>query len=191
MPKKGGKRNGKSRAGAGPSKGIRVCEEEGEQFGVVTQMLGGPNCRVACQDGQVRMCVIRSKFRWRNKRHNRLAAGSWVMVGVRTWETTAKGEQRCDLLEVYSDGDAGKLESVSGADLSALRRMAGAARPGAAATGGHDAGTSANTERSGQDVVFTDEVEADIDTRQLQGEKVDAVTFGAGDDDDEIDLDEI
>ncbi len=190
MPKKGGKRNGKSRGAAGPSKGIRVCEEDGEQFGVVAQILGGPNCRVTCQDGQERMCVIRSKFRWRNKRHNRLAAGTWVMVGVRSWETTAKGTQRCDLLEVYSDGDAGKLEAMSGADLSVLQRAASAARPGAATVASAGDETRLGMGHDGQDVVFTDEVEADIDTRQLQCEKVEAVTFGA-DDDGEIDLDEI
>ena len=85
MPKKGGKRS-KKRTSTGPSKGVRLCEEDGEQYGVVTQMLGGPNCRVTCQDGTERMCVIRSKFRWRNKNHNRLSAGTWVMVGVREWE---------------------------------------------------------------------------------------------------------
>jgi len=183
MPKKGGKRN-KKRTGAGPSKGIRLCEEDGEQYGVVTQMLGGPNCRVTCQDGTARMCVIRSKFRWRNKNHNRLSPGTWVMVGVRGWETTASGEQRCDLLEVYSSGDASTLEASGGTDLGLLRRAAGAAQPGG---GSSEARTGTTTEA---DVVFADEAAADVDTRELRQSATEAVTFGA-DDDTEIDLDEI
>ena len=181
MPKKGGNRK-KRRSGAGPSKGLRVCEEEDEQYGVVTQMLGGPNCRVTCQDGKQRLCVIRCKFRWRNKNHNRLSAGTWVMVGVRGWETTAKGDQRCDLLEVYSDGDVGKLETASGVDLSGLRRSAGAARPG---------GESAGESRKEQEVVFTDDADADVTHVELDTTTAGAVTFGADSDDPEIDLDEI
>ena len=185
MPKKGGKRN-KRRTGAGPSRGLRICEEPDEQYGVVTQMLGGPNCRVSCQDGKQRLCVIRCKFRWRNKNHNRLSAGTWVMVGVRGWETTAKGEQRCDLLEVYSDGDVGKLEAASGVDLARLRRSAGAARPGAGGGGAPAEGAAGPKD---QDVLFTDEVEADVSAADLRGTAVETVTFGA--DDDDIDLDEI
>ena len=183
MPKKGGKRS-KQRTSAGPSKGIRLCEEDGEQYGVVTKMLGGPNCRVTCQDGTERMCVIRSKFRWRNKNHNRLSVGTWVMVGVREWETTASGEQRCDLLEVYSDGDASKLEASGGGDLGRLRRVAGAARPGSEGVGTH---TGAATDAQ---VVFADETAADVDMRALRQQASEAVTFGAGDGV-EIDLNEI
>ena len=184
MPKKGGKRN-KRRGPAGPSKGLRLCEDDGELFAVVAQMLGGPNCRVVCHDGKTRMCVIRAKFRWRNKNHNRLSVGAWVMVGVRGWETTASGEQRCDLLEVYSDGDAGRIEAASGVDLAALRRASGSARPGG--------GPSGDTERTAArtEVVFVDEVEADIDTAELRATTGGAVAATFGADDGEIDFDEI
>lgn len=185
MPKKGGKRNNR-RAGAGPSKGLRVCEEADEQYAVVTQMLGGPNCTVSCQDGQQRLCVIRCKFRWRNKHHNRLSAGTWVMVGVRGWETTAKGAQRCDLLEVYADADVGKLEEASGVDLSRLRRSASAARPGAGGVAGGGPGSD-----GGPDVVFAEDAGPDVSVADLVKPAVAPVTFGADDDDGEIDMDEI
>jgi initiation factor 1A len=177
MPKRGNKKRKKGRTGAGPSKGLRLCQEEEEQYGVVARVLGGPNCLVVCHDGKTRMCVIRNKFRWRNKQHNRVSPGTWVMVGVRAWESTASGEQKCDLLEVYSDGDVIQLRRAADVDLAVLENATCTARPGEGA-----AALAQHTE-----VVFTDEPEPDPTATPVVA--VRAATFG--DDDDEIDLDSI
>ncbi len=172
-----------------------MCLEDGEQYAVVTRVLGGPNCSVVCQDGQTRMCVIRSKFRWRNKNQNRISPGSWIMVGVRHWETTASGTQKCDVLEVYSDTDASTLRQTTTQDLRALEIASHAAKPsGSAASGPSRAAPP-------EEVVFADEPQAD--EALIQSAKEEAYghrpsTFGGGggdgdqdEDAGEIDLDEI
>ena len=177
MPRKGNQKRGKKNAGAGPSAGLRLCTEEGEQYAVVARVLGGPNCQVVCQDGQTRLCVIRNKFRWRNKSHNRISPGTWVIVGVRDWETTAKGDQKCDVLEVYADGDVAQVRQLANVDLLALENATQAARPG------QGAGTTSAT-----DVVFTHDADTDVDVSRVRVSAQPISTFG---EEDEIDMDEI
>ena len=53
------------------------------------------------------------KFKGRNKRHNLVDNGTWILVGLREWETVtmdSKKPQKCDLLEVYSNTDKEKLK---------------------------------------------------------------------------------
>jgi hypothetical protein len=73
-----------------------------------------------CTDGKVRLCVIRNKFRGRDKRDNTISPNVWVLVGIRDWEARIGKPQKCDLLEVYSDGDREKIKSVVGIDVSYL-----------------------------------------------------------------------
>jgi len=87
----------------------RFASVDGEAYAVVQRMLGGSICEVLCIDGVTRLCVIRGKFSGKGKRDNRLSRGSWVLVGLRNWEITSKDKPKCDLLEVYNDGDKGKL----------------------------------------------------------------------------------
>lgn len=95
---------------------IRVAEEEGEIYACVTKLLGNGMCHVNCLEpddtSQIRLCIIRNKFRGRGKRDNQLNPGSYVLVGLRTWETN-KGDsmQKCDLIEVYSNSEVSRLKS--------------------------------------------------------------------------------
>jgi hypothetical protein len=59
------------------------------------------------------LCHIRGKFRGRGKRDNFIAPGTWVLVGLHEWQKDpAAGKfARCDLLEVYSEGDKAKLRN--------------------------------------------------------------------------------
>jgi hypothetical protein len=68
------------------------------------------------------MCIIRNKFRGRGKRDNTVALGTWVMVGIRSWESNSgdNNTQKCDLLEVYNDGEKEKLKKVNGVELTRL-----------------------------------------------------------------------
>ena len=99
---------------------LRLIEEEGENYAVVIKLLGGPNCEVVCNDGVNRQCIIRNKFRGRDKRDNNIAPGVWVLVGVRDWEARANKPAKCDLLEVYSSNEKDKLKAISSINFTAL-----------------------------------------------------------------------
>lgn len=100
---------------------LRVVQQAGECYGQVEKILGGPHMHVACMDGKLRLCTIRGKFRGRGKRDNRLGTGTWVMVGLRDYETvketTGTGTkvklENCDLLEVYKDSDKDRLKNTA------------------------------------------------------------------------------
>ena len=111
---------GKSRKGArsrysdsGTQKATRYAKEEGEVYACVTRLLGGPNCEVKCVDDKSRLCVIRNKFRGRGKRDNTLTSGTWVLIGIREWESSPGGKlPKCDLLEVYTATDKQRLKNT-------------------------------------------------------------------------------
>ena len=61
-------------------------------------MLGNGRVEVKCLDQKDRQCVIRQKFRGRGKRDNTIAMGSWILVGIREWETSKEGKMdTCEL----------------------------------------------------------------------------------------------
>jgi len=96
---------------------LRVVEEEGEIYAQVTSMLGNGMCYVVSDDCITRLCVIRGKFRGRGKRDNILKKGSWILIGIREWDTsdrTGSKAQKCDLLEVYTEFDKDRLKSTIG-----------------------------------------------------------------------------
>jgi len=85
-------------------------KEDCEMYALITKNFGQGNCEVRCNDGTNRMCVIRNKFKGRNKRSNRVDVGVRVLVGLRDWEVRATGKmEKCDLLEVY---DSRELEDL-------------------------------------------------------------------------------
>ena len=92
---------------------LRVVEEEGEMYAIVTKMLGN-GCSVHCADDVSRLCIIRGKFQGKGKSMNIIATGTWVLIGLRDWESVKEGgTPKCDLLEVYSHVDKERLKSVS------------------------------------------------------------------------------
>lgn len=96
---------------------LRLAEED-ETYAVVLKLFGGQNCQVVTNDGVTRLCVIRNKFRGRDKRDNNIAPGVWILVGVREWEARTKGEKKCDLLEVYNSMEKDKLKAMTGLNLA-------------------------------------------------------------------------
>jgi initiation factor 1A len=111
---------GKSRKGArnrqndaATQKATRYSNDASEVYACVTRLFGGPNCEVKCVDGELRLCVIRNKFRGRGKRDNTLTSGTWVLIGLRDWESRTDGKlPRCDLLEVYTSSDKQRLKNT-------------------------------------------------------------------------------
>jgi translation initiation factor IF-1 len=77
----------------------------------VTKLLGNGMCHVWCQDDKTRLCIIRGRFRGKNKRDNMIAVGKWILIGLREYETEKKDKMdNCDLLEIYSDHDKEELK---------------------------------------------------------------------------------
>ncbi len=84
-----------------------------EQFACVSKMLGNGMCHVVCADQATRLCIIRNKFRGRSKRDNTLKPGTYLLIDVRSWESVVAGKiQKCDLLEVYNEGEKSRLEDT-------------------------------------------------------------------------------
>jgi initiation factor 1A len=115
----GNKHKGQARKFVNPSQQsnkLRVSENEYEKYGQVTQLLGNGMCYVDCVDS-IKLCIIRGKFRGRGKKDNILKKGTWVLVGLREWETVIENKsqpQKCDLLEVYAEHDKDKLKLMPG-----------------------------------------------------------------------------
>ena len=100
-------------------KRIRLAEEEGEIYGVVTKLLGNGMFYVNDIDGKERLVVMRNKFRGRGKRDNVVVQGGWVLIGEREFESCAKPKH--DLLEVYNDSEKNKLKKTGNVLLSRLK----------------------------------------------------------------------
>lgn len=98
---------------------LRISEDEGEIYSIVTKMLGNGMFHCIGLDEKQRLGHIRGKFSGRGKRDNMVEVGKWVLIGLREWDiNSSRGEkdklQKCDLLEVYSDSDKERLkESIS------------------------------------------------------------------------------
>lgn len=75
-----------------------------EIYARVTNIYGGQNIGVICNDGVERLCVMRRKFRGRNKRDNQIALNKILLVGKRDWEVVNPNKkEKVDLLYVYSE----------------------------------------------------------------------------------------
>ena len=114
---KGGKKMARKHiVGNGFNAKLRVAQEEGEVYACVTKLLGNGMCHVNCLEenntAKSRLCIIRNKFRGNGKRDNQLMVGTYVLVGVRSWETSrADTLEKCDLVEVYNKSEVDKLKS--------------------------------------------------------------------------------
>ena len=102
------------------SKILRTAGSPDEKYGYVLKLTGNSMCIVKCVDGYERLCFIRGKFSGRSKRENTITSGTWVLVGLRQWDsekefaskitkTSDKKLQKCDLLEIYSSSEREKL----------------------------------------------------------------------------------
>ena len=106
----GSKTKSQARKSSGPvfASSTRTPRGEFERLGVVSKMLGNGMCYISASGPGVgaadMLCVIRGKFRGRNKKHNFLGIGTEVIVGLREWEAPAF--KTVDLLEVLGTSSA-------------------------------------------------------------------------------------
>ena len=117
---------------------LRTIKQDGEEYAKIVRIFGAENAEVLCNDGVMRLCIIRKKFRGRRKKSNELKPNGFVLVGLRTWEVVnPKKKPKCDLLYVY-----GKLEGEG------LKPHLNAALLG-------------TTQEKEEDVVFNNEIDVD------------------------------
>ena len=137
------------------AKTMRYALEEGEMYGTVVKHFGG-QCQVMTTDGELRLCIVRGKFKGRQRRDNNICLGSWVLVGLRDWEMRSDGKTKCDLLYVYNDIEKENLKQNTRVNFSELNK--------------------ANSETSGivinDDVEFRDDTEKDAYLNELQEENI-------------------
>jgi initiation factor 1A len=110
----GHKKFGRKFTTAPKSNKLRVSEDEGELYAIVTKTLGNNMFHCSCIDGEVRLGHIRGKFTGRGMRDNMIHCGKWVLIGLREWDKEKTSGvkvklQHCDLLEVYNDIDKHRL----------------------------------------------------------------------------------
>jgi translation initiation factor IF-1 len=99
---------------------LRISENEYELYAQVSKSLGNGMVYVSTLQGVQLLCIIRGKFKDKGKRDNYLKVGSWVLVGLREWESGSLENvnkktskiTKCDLLEVYSEYDKDKLKNT-------------------------------------------------------------------------------
>lgn len=100
---------------------LRYADNEEELYGIVKKCNGNSQFLILCNDMKERLCTIRSKFTGRNKKNNLLCVGSWVLIGLRNWETIkADKKEKCDLLVVYNNNEKHFLLQECKTDLSYL-----------------------------------------------------------------------
>ena len=166
------KRQGRKYVNAPQQRNVRYIKEKGETYAVVTKLFGGSNCEVMCMDGQLRHCIIRNKFRGRDKRDNTITNNVWVLVGIRDWEARIGKPQKCDLLEVYSQNDKEKIKSNADINIHHLLSV-----------------TDDTTNGDKCDIEFVDDNTAEYQAELENEANAKLVTDGTSDD--EIDIDEI
>jgi len=111
-----GKKFGRKHVSNNFNNKLRLSQEEGEVYGCVLKLLGNGMCHVNCLEennsSKIRLCIIRNKFRGRGKRDNTISVGTYVLVGLRSWETVTDNKiEKCDLISVYNSGDFEKVKN--------------------------------------------------------------------------------
>tara|TARA_X000000950_G_scaffold212947_1_gene256160 strand:+ start:553 stop:1134 length:582 start_codon:yes stop_codon:yes gene_type:complete len=100
---------------SGPRKLRKAKLNDGEIYAKVLQMYGNGMCNVICSDNVERLCIIRRRFKGRNKRDNMVGLNSILLVGRREWELVADNKkQKVDLLYVYNESDVKELVKEEG-----------------------------------------------------------------------------
>ena len=99
---------------------LRIPTNEFEMFAIVTQALGNCMFYVSTISGSKLLLRIRGKFTGRNKRHNLVQVGNFVLVGLHDFEKP--NYKTSDLLEIYTDVEVKQLSSLPQFDNSFFRK---------------------------------------------------------------------
>lgn len=104
---------------------LRVSQEDDEIYAQAVKVMGGSIAVVTDVHGNQLRAHIRGKFRGRGKRDNFIGPGTWLLVGLHSWENNKSSKltdlRNCDILEVYSETDKNKLKSsITSVDWSSF-----------------------------------------------------------------------
>ena len=122
--KKIARKNAHSNNEMGANKKMRFAKGDEELYGIVTKCLGNSQFLIICNDRAERLCILRNKFTGRNKHSNLISIGSWVIIGIRNWETSKPDKKdKCDMLEVYTNNEKHRLLQESKVCLSFLSQQ--------------------------------------------------------------------
>jgi translation initiation factor IF-1 len=127
----GSKAKGQARkvGSGGQTHRLHISHDELEVYAVAVRAYGNAMFEVLCVDNIKRLCHIRGKFKGRGKRDNFISVGTYLLVGLREWESQDAliGKNKlpnCDLIAVYSDQDKDRLKSdESHIDWDVLKAM--------------------------------------------------------------------
>ena len=86
-----------------------------EVIACVTKMLGNGMCNITTSTGLNIMGHIRNKFRGRHKRQNAITPLTFVLIGLREWESVPKN---CDILYIYDEREIESFNSIPSLKLS-------------------------------------------------------------------------
>ena len=105
------KKQGRKHVAIPTTRKVRFSEDPCEVYACCEKMLGNSTCRVKCIDGKTRRCIIRKKFKGRHKSDNMVTIGTWLLVGIRDYETGNSNDtpENCDLIEVYRNNEKDDL----------------------------------------------------------------------------------
>jgi initiation factor 1A len=118
--KKFGRKHNTQSSGGSSNTFVRTSSDPNEIYAIATKMLGNNMFHCHCIDNKVRLCHIRGRFAGRNKRDNVINAGTWILIGLRDWDSCGKKLQQCDLLEIYSESTKERLKDLDDRDWSVL-----------------------------------------------------------------------
>jgi translation initiation factor IF-1 len=91
------------------SREVPAPSNEYEKIAIVSKIHGAHCDVVLVEDNATIICHIRNKFRGRNKRNNQISVGSYILVGLRDWQSSDK---HSDLLFVYDNPPYDHLPSL-------------------------------------------------------------------------------
>lgn len=91
-----------------------------EIIAICTKMLGNGMCQITTSTNLNLLCHIRNKFRGQHKRQNSISVLSFVLIGLREWETVPKN---CDILYIYDDREVESLNSNPSLNISNLLNL--------------------------------------------------------------------
>jgi initiation factor 1A len=164
-------------------KSLRVSEDACEVYAQASKLLGNGMADVDCIDGVSRLLHIRGKFRGRGKKDNFIGLGTWMLVGLREYESggSKAKKENCDLLEVYNDFDKERLKITVNLDWS----------PFIAKDNIYTNQDKKTTENTGE-VTFGNEKSSDyLELMALQSQGKSKTIAAEGGEEEEINVDEI
>lgn len=155
---------------------LRLSTDPLEIYAFVTKIFGGGMCEVYYVDDKekgIRLIGhIRKKMKGRQKRFNNILPNSYVLVGLREWESTPKN---CDIVCVYDEHQVDILKQNPSINISSLNQFNTRSEPS----------SSINIEDNDCFSFRVENENEDIDINEIND------TFITNDDGEEIDIDDI